>query len=273
MSLFEGLPRAVFRAAIYPAIPLAFTASYWLAVRRRDVRSRLAWLQRVANAHRHWLNLQIHVFGEIPRDGLVVANHVSYLDIVALSAVAGCGFVAKKEVAHWPIFGGYARRGATIFVDRERRGEVGEIAIQLKSLLAAGAPVVLFPEGTSSDGTKVLPFRSSLLEPAIQLRCPVTPCGIRYILPDGSLPDEVAYWGDMTLAPHLWNLMRKPSVTVELHFGTPRSSFTDRKELTRSSQRDVEALLGIDRAAPSATQVGDVVDGRSSTAQRPSQKP
>src|SRR6266700_5224969 len=96
----------------------------------------------------------------------------------ALGTVARCAFVAKKEVAHWPLFGLYARCGATVFVDRERRGAVAEVAGEMRERLDAGVPLTLFPEGTSTDGSDVLPFRSSLFEPVVKLACPVTACAL-----------------------------------------------------------------------------------------------
>lgn len=236
--------RATARTMLLPPLAARCLADYLCSRAHGKLPSRVAWLQRTALRHARWIGLQIRVHGEVPHTGLIVANHVSYLDIVALSSVVGCAFVAKKEVASWPLFGLYARLGATIFVDRERRGAVADVAEQMQTLLDAGIPVVLFPEGTSSDGSAVLPFRSSLFEPVVKLATPVTACAHRYSLEGGSVADEVAYWRDMTLAPHLLNLLGKSSVTLDLHFGPSRPRTADRKTLARELHSEVTALLG-----------------------------
>jgi lyso-ornithine lipid O-acyltransferase len=245
MADWVGLGRAALRGVVYPAVPARSFLEYWIGQTGRDLQGRVEWLQRTALAHARWVNLDIRVRGTIPREGLVVCNHVSYLDIVALSAIGRYAFVAKKEVAGWPLFGTYARLGATIFVDRERRGAVTDVSREMASHLDSGVPLVLFPEGTSTDGSRVLPFRSSLLEPVVQLRSPITACGLRYILKDGNPGEEVAYWGDMTLVPHLLNLLRKRGVRVELCFGSPRESRGDRKRLARELHEEVRILASV----------------------------
>ncbi len=190
------------------------------------------------------MGLSIRVFGPVPTDELIVSNHVSYLDILALSIVTGCGFVSKKEVRGWPVFGTYAAMGGTIFVDRERRSAVADATELMKGHLDQHIPVTLFPEGTSTDGSVVLPFRTSLLEPAVHLCRPVVPCGLRYSLRDGSVADEVAYWRDMSLATHLPNLLTKTGLQLEMHFGNPRTG-SDRKELSRLLHSDVCKLAGV----------------------------
>ncbi len=149
---------------------------------------------------------------------MIVSNHLSYLDIIAYSALVPCVFVAKKEVASWPILGLFARMAGTIFVDRTRRMRLVETNLQIAEALHSGTVVVLFPEGTSSGGENVLPFRSSLLDPATLARCTVAPAAIRYQLDDGSAPDEVCYWHDMTLLPHLLNLFSKRAVRTDVGF-------------------------------------------------------
>ncbi len=156
--------------------------------------------------------LEPAVSGTIPTAGLLVCNHLSYLDIVLLAGVAPAVFVAKSEVARWPVFGWFARKGGTIFVQRERRAQTGEANDEIAEALAAGALVVLFPEGTSSGGERVLPFKSSLLEAAARTKRPIYAGLVRYELDDGDVAEEVCYWRDHVLGPHLLNLMSKKSV-------------------------------------------------------------
>ena len=245
MSGLAGVARAALRIIIYPPLAAICFADYAFSRARGNTRRRVDWLRRTATLHAKWLGFRIRVHGEIPRTGLIVSNHVSYLDILALSTAATTTFVSKKEVAGWPLFGSLAKMGATIFVDRERRGAVSGVAAEMRAHLDAGVPLVLFPEGTSSDGTHLLPFRSSLFEPVVQLACPLTACGLRYSLAGGSVVDEVAYWGDMNLATHMINLLGKTGLTVDIHFGPSRTRESDRKTLARDLHAEVSALAGL----------------------------
>jgi 1-acyl-sn-glycerol-3-phosphate acyltransferase len=244
MPGFMGAVRGAARGGIFPALAVACFGDYFLNGSSASLKTKVDWLQRSARRHAKWIGLEVQVFGEIPRGGLIVANHVSYLDILGLSSVSGCAFVAKKEVAAWPVFGAYAEMGGTIFLDRERRGAVVDVADSMRGHLDQNIPVVLFPEGTSTDGTGVLPFRTSLFEPVVRLGHPVVPCGLRYSIADGSVRDEVAYWGDMSLIPHLPNLLTKSGLKLEIRFGSARIG-RDRKELARSLHAEVCELAGV----------------------------
>jgi len=231
------------RTLLLPPLAAGCLGDFLLSGAGKSIRDRVRWLSRASVQHTKWIGVRIRVHGEIPGGGLIVANHVSYVDIIALSAIAGCAFVSKKEVARWPVFGLYARLSATVFVDRERRGAVAEAAPEMRARLDAGVPLTLFPEGTSTDGSDVLPFRSSLFEPVVELGCPVTACALRYSLDGGSVADEVAYWREMTLAPHLLNLLGKTGVTLDMHFGPSSRRTGDRKTLARDLHAEVRALL------------------------------
>jgi 1-acyl-sn-glycerol-3-phosphate acyltransferase len=190
------------------------------------------------------IGLRVESRGVPPGDGMIVSNHLSSLDILAFSAVAPCLFVAKKEVASWPIFGFFARLAGTIFVDRTRRMDVAGVNAAIEEALEAGALVVLFAEGTSSGGTTVLPFRSSLLEAAMHSGTSVAPAAIGYELDDGSVPDEVCYWGEMILLPHLLNLLTKREVRAWIAFGAGGSctESRSRKEVALHLHKEVAGL-------------------------------
>ncbi len=148
---------------------------------------RALWAQWISREFLRLINCKVRVSGAIPQHGLIVCNHLSYLDILAMLSVCQAVFVSKSDVRRWPFFGLLARMAGTVFVDRGRRTAV---FVPLKSItcaLKAGHPVVIFPEGTSSDGLGVLPFRSSLLEAAIVSRVPITPAAIDYDLKEGSI--------------------------------------------------------------------------------------
>jgi 1-acyl-sn-glycerol-3-phosphate acyltransferase len=243
-----GLLRATIRsfgfALVLVLAGLDYTRTLCFCRRSEPIRRRALWLQRWSRIASRLIGLQLHHCGTPPSFGMIVSNHLSYLDILAYSALVPCVFVAKKEVASWPVLGLFARMAGTIFVDRTRRMKVAGTNLRITQVLQAGTVVVLFAEGTSSDGRSVLPFRSSLLEPAAPSQCPVAPAAIGYHLDDGSVPDEVCYWCDMTLLPHLLNLFAKRAVRVHVAFGVGelRALHYSRKKLARELHEFVSEL-------------------------------
>lgn len=173
---------------------------------------------------------------------LFVANHASYLDIVVLGALIDGAFVAKQEVGTWPGIGLIAKLGRTIFVDR-RRGRSRDQRDAMRKRLADGESLILFPEGTSNDGNRVLPFKSALFSVAEMQPdgrpLTVQPVSIAYTRLDG-LPigrgwrPYFAWYGDMTLPPHLWTALGLGRLTIEVDFHPPVSidAFGSRKSLS-----------------------------------------
>ena len=178
----------------------------------------------------------------MPSSGLLVSNHLSYIDIIVLSSIRPCVFVAKRDVANWPLFGWLAHAAGTIFVDRERRVSSANSVDVIRNAIANGAVVVLFPEGTSSDGSAVLPFKPALFESAVQLRCPIAAASIEYALDDGSVADEVCYWRDMTLIPHLLNLFFKRKIRANYSFSPARIRAGNRKEIARELRDEIISI-------------------------------
>ncbi len=240
-----GLLRSAIRsggfALVLALAGLDFARAFCFCRRHEPKRWRALWLQRCSRMISRLIGLELHHRGTPPSSGMIVSNHLSYLDILAYGALVPCVFVAKKEVANWPVFGLFARMSGTIFADRTRRTAVASANQRITEALQAGMVVVLFAEGTSSDGQTVLPFRSSLLEPATVSQCPVTPAAIGYHLDQGSVPDEVCYWRDMTLLPHLLNLFSKPSIRARIAFGVSEAETlaSSRKEAARQLHRNV----------------------------------
>jgi 1-acyl-sn-glycerol-3-phosphate acyltransferase len=222
---------------VFALAALDYTRTFCTWRHLGSLRRRALWLHRWSRVVSRILGLQLHHSGTPPQSGMIVSNHLSYLDILAYSALAPCVFIAKKEVAGWPIFGLFARMAGTIFVDRSRRMQVAQANQRIAEALQTGTVVVLFAEGTSSDGRTVLPFRSSLLKSAALSSCPALPAAIRYRVDDGSVSDEVCYWRDMTLLPHLLNFLTKRGVHVGVAFGD------DVGEVTRSSRKEVARRL------------------------------
>jgi 1-acyl-sn-glycerol-3-phosphate acyltransferase len=176
-----------------------------------------------------------------PRNGLIVSNHLSYLDILAFGSLVPCAFVSKQEVRAWPLIGFLAARAGTVFVDRGRKTGVAESLGSMRRVIGASVPLLLFPEGTSSGGDSVLPFRASLLQAASEAAA-VTPAAIDYHFEYGSVENEVCYWRDMTFGPHIWNLLGTPGLTALVRFGAPHPAEADRKRLAAGLRRSVMAL-------------------------------
>ena len=204
--------------------------------------ARAAWLQRTARAHLKIFGGSVKISGTIPKSGLLVSNHLSYLDIVVICSVAPAVFVSKAEVRRWPVFGALATIGGTIFIQRERRLDVGAVNNEIEKALADGALVVIFPEGTSSNGENILPFRPPLLEPALRGRHEISTAYMQYELDDGDPKTEVCYWGDHSFFPHLLNLLGKKSVHAPLRFGKFSRTTDDRKELAKQLHAAVSEL-------------------------------
>ncbi|MET3354786.1 lysophospholipid acyltransferase family protein [Xanthobacter autotrophicus] len=192
---------------------------------------------------------------------LILANHSSWIDILVIGSITPLVFVAKSEVGRWPLIGLLAKFQRTVFVDRQRRHATGEVNRTIAERLQDGDPVVLFAEGTSSDGNRVLPFRTALVgavREAIADGAEVTvqPLAVSYVrlqgLPMGRLHRHVAAWyGDMDLVPHLLEVLRHGSIDVEVSFGEPvqLDEAHDRKSVTRQCEEavrlmSVEALTG-----------------------------
>jgi 1-acyl-sn-glycerol-3-phosphate acyltransferase len=210
------------------------------ACRTRKLALRSNWLHRWCRFACLVLGIKTTVRGTIPNSGLIVCNHLSYLDILVLSSMRPCVFVAKSDVAVWPLFGCLARAAGTIFVDRNRKTASLETVDRIRSAINNSALVVLFPEGTSSDGRSVLPFKSASLEPALQTGCTVSAATIDYSLPHGgSVSDEVCYWRDMTLVPHLLNLFSKREIDSKLIVARAECSRGSRKELARELRQQI----------------------------------
>ena len=195
----------------------------------------------------------------LPGEGaLVLANHVSWLDIVALGSLRPLTFVAKSEIAGWPVVGLLAALQRTIFIDRQRRGATASVSAAMGHRLAEGELVVLFAEGTTGDGTRLLPFRSSLVgaaRAALQAeagrgRVRLQPLAITYPRRNGlpvvrSERAGIAWYGDMELAPHLSAFVANGPIDVHVVWGAPVAfeAGSDRKAATAAAEAEVRAAL------------------------------
>jgi len=243
--------RAVIRASGFSLITLALIGPYALAgavhapAKRPIARAWYRACQKICG-----LRVRVHGAPSVRDRTLFCANHVSYLDIIVLGALADARFVAKKDVATWPLFGLLAKLADTLFVTRDRRAALGDCA-ELKDALDAGHKLFLFPEGTSSNGLSVLPFRSTLFaavepqrtQPDVVMQ-PVSITYARYAdgrKLKGELTDLYAWYGDMTLAGHLLSVFGLKGCVIDVTFmPTIRpAAFPDRKSLASACERAV----------------------------------
>jgi 1-acyl-sn-glycerol-3-phosphate acyltransferase len=173
---------------------------------------------------------------------LIVSNHLSYLDILVFAALAPCAFVSKKEVRHWPVFGLFAAIAGTVFVDRSKPAMAALSVAEMKQTLDAGVRLVLFPEGTSTGGDSVLPFKPALFESAVDTGQPIIAARLKYELDSADASQVVCYWGEMTFAPHLLRLMREKHVRAFVMFDEAGEVFNDRKTAAQALHKRVSAL-------------------------------
>jgi 1-acyl-sn-glycerol-3-phosphate acyltransferase len=241
-SLIPAMARAVIRAICVLFFSGIALLQIGLMLAFVGASARAEWLHRWCRFACRVLGLRLTTSGAMPDSGLLVSNHLSYLDIIALSSLRSCVFVAKRDVRGWPLFGWLARAAGTIFVERNCRSATANEVKRISLAIESGLLVVLFPEGTSSDGATVLPFKSSLLQAAIAARSPIAVAGIDYQLADGSVADEVCYWRNMTLVPHLLNLLSKRAIETTVHFSPSRLRTYDRKTLARELRAEAAAL-------------------------------
>jgi len=235
--------RAVFRLIVYLGITIFMAPVQGLALALR-VRPLYRRIPRVY--HRiccRILGLRLTVRGKRHKKGpvLFVSNHISYLDIGVLGALIPGSFVAKAEISGWPVFGWLAKMQRTVFVDRQRRSTAGQ-RDSLSSRLDQGDSLILFPEGTSSDGNRVLPFKSALFSVAAirphDKPLKVQPVSIAYTRLDGmpigrNVRPFFAWYGDMEMHDHLWDMARLGVCDVEVRYHEPVTleMFANRKAM------------------------------------------
>jgi len=205
------------------------------------------------------LGIRVHLKGAPSRERplLIASNHVSWTDILVLGSISDVHFIAKAEVRDWPVMGAFARLQRSVFVERERKRSTPEQAREIAGRLANGDPMVLFAEGTTGDGSRVLPFKSTLfgaarlaLEGKEESRVLVQPVAIAYLRRNGLPLDrrergEIAWIGDMDFVPHLMMLLRQGAIDVEVRFGEPLpfSAGADRKSVARAAEAQVRRML------------------------------
>lgn len=207
------------------------------------------WCRRLLAA----FNITVIRKGELPPTGslsntMFVGNHVSWADIHALNSVVPVKFIAKSEIQNWPIFGYLAKVNA-LFIDRNKRHDAARVVDITAQSLEAGDNLCLFPEGTTTIGTEMKSFKSSLIQAAIQARATIWPFAIRYPNPDGTINTEMAYAGDITLPESMKAVLQQKNPVVELIFLQPiklrDKAEQDRRALTLEIEQQIRQELNL----------------------------
>lgn len=238
---------ALFRAARM-ALHIAYGMLIALIYPRFSESVRQRILRRWSAELIHILNVRI----VIPHDdamhtqpaGIIVSNHISWLDVIVLNAVIPLRFVAKSEVRSWPVIGWLCMRAQTLFIERGRARDAARINRQLVELLQDGGSLAVFPEGTTTDGRQVGDFHASLLQPAVDAGSQIHPVAIRYQDAHGAHSIAAAYIDELSFGESLWTLLNCRSLHVRL-VATPslEALGSDRRTLTRIAQQQIRTAV------------------------------
>ncbi len=241
LHLFRGLATCAF---IFPMIDSARRQTH---VRRWS--SKLLALCRVAIQIRHEQGAP-----DAPR-ALIVANHVSWLDIFVINSFHPCRFVAKSDIRDWPLIGWLCEKTGTIFISRGKLRDVRRIYQGLVTSLHSGEHVAFFPEGTTAAQGTMLSFHANLFEAAIEAEVPVQPYALRYVGKDGQLHPAADFVGDMTFVQSLLTVLRASGMTVQLTLLPEISTGTasHRRELAEAAHQSIASALGY--TMPAAAQI------------------
>ena len=227
------------RIALHTLIGLAL-ASILLPLASEPRKARLIkwWCKHLLAA----FNLRVVSHGYVPAGNaqlsttMFIANHISWSDIHALNSIVSVRFIAKSEIRNWPIFGYLVSRANTLFIDRSKKKDAKRTIDIATHSLQSGDNLCLFPEGTTTDGTTIKPFKSSLIQAAIQAGATIWPVAIRYPHPDGGVNVDVAYAGETTMLESMRKILSQKQPVIELHFLAPITpkdfAQQDRRELT-----------------------------------------
>lgn len=196
------------------------------------------------------LNIRVITKGILPdakvKSTLFVANHVSWVDIHVLNSVRAVRFVAKSEIRGWPVFGWVAQKVNTLFIERTKRRDASRVVDLAANCLRNGDCLCFFPEGSTSDGTELRPFKGSLMQAAIDAEVQLWPLSIRYPRPDGSANTAMAYYDDVSLAQSIKQVLSQRSPVVELHFFAPIATHGhDRRHLSLQVRDIIAAALNL----------------------------
>jgi 1-acyl-sn-glycerol-3-phosphate acyltransferase len=232
IHVFEGIATTAF---VFP----------FLGIARRRVLIR-RWSQRLLRMMRVHTRIAGLPDDGLPGNVLIVANHISWLDIFVLNTIEPARFIAKSELRRWPLVGHLIAGCGTLFLERGSRRDAHRVNQHARDVLAAGDTIAIFPEGTTTDGNTLLPFHGSLLQPVVDAGGVVQPIAIRYCSPDGIYSEAPAYVGETTFMASFWRVLGEHTLVVELTL-PPALAARDRhrRELSRESENAIREALGL----------------------------
>jgi 1-acyl-sn-glycerol-3-phosphate acyltransferase len=230
-------------AHVFAGLATTLVVFPFVAPPRRQALTR-RWSQRLLRMLR--IEARIHGLPESGLEGnvLIVANHISWLDIFVLNSVQPARFVAKAELARWPVVGRLITGAGTLYIERERRRDTRQVNHRAAEALARGDVIAIFPEGTTTDGRTVLPFHGSLLQPIVDAAGRVQPIALRYRDAAGEHSDAPAYVGETTFLQSLWRVLGERTLVVEMHLAPPLHAHArHRRELSRAAEAAIRTAL------------------------------
>ena len=192
------------------------------------------------------LGVKLQVRGEVPQGGpvLLAANHISWLDILVMHAARHCRFISKADIQHWPLIGTLATAGGTLYITRESRRDALRVVHHMAECLRADEVLAVFPEGTTGDGSTVLPFHANLFQAAISANAPVVPVGLRFINSRTGLASFApCYIGDDTLLGSVWRTLCAQDLVAVVHFGSAQHAAGRDRRTWAAAVRDAVIQL------------------------------
>ena len=190
--------------------------------------------------------IHLRVLGQpvVAGPALLVANHISWLDILVIHAARYCRFVSKSDIRDWPMVGLLATGSGTLYIERSRRKDALRMVRDMAQALQGGDVLAVFPEGTTSDGLSLLPFHANLIESAIAAQAPVQPLALRFVDARSGEPTLApCYIGDDTLIASVWRTLKAPPIVAVVHFGqVQEAQGRDRRQWARELREAVQAL-------------------------------
>lgn len=212
---------------------------HWSPLRRRQVKQ--AWAARLVAT----LGVRIESAGEaFPEQALIVSNHVSWLDVFVINALTPATFVCKDDVKHWPAIGWLVAHTGTLFIERGSRAAAARSAQAIAERLQAGERVAIFPEGTTTQGLHLLPFRAALFEAALGAGCAVQPLALRYLDETGKPSIAPAYDGDVSFGQSMLSIARSTGLRARLQVLPALPPTADRRALALHSETAIATALG-----------------------------
>ncbi len=213
---------------------------HWDASRRHAL---VQWWSAALLRH---LGLRTEVSGSLPQEAvLLVANHISWLDIAVIHSVCPqARFVSKADVSHWPLVGRLVRGAGTLFIQRERKRDAMRVVHEMAAALRAGDTLAVFPEGTTGEGPQVQPFHANLLQAAIAVEAQLQPVALRYSQPGQRFSEAAQYLGETSLLTSMWRIACAPELSMQVQFLPPQpSTQLERRALAEQLRGQIQAAL------------------------------